>query len=216
MGNRAVITTKENFENDGVGVYLHWNGGRDSVEAFLKYCEMKKYRAPDEDCYGWARLCQVIGNFFGGGLSIGIDKVSNLDCGNWDNGTYIIEGWKIVGRKYFEDDEQDYHDLNEMLIAIDKTQPKREQLEDYLTAKEVATADLNIGDEVYVVDYDGKPEKFTVVGFGTEERTNGCPTKGVPYVNKYDHNVDYSWNPNNYIFDKKVKVTGWKQVEIEE
>ena len=38
MGNRAVITTEKNFENNGVGVYLHWNGGYDSVSAFLKYC----------------------------------------------------------------------------------------------------------------------------------------------------------------------------------
>lgn len=30
MGNRAVITTKENWAHGGVGVYLHWNGGRDS------------------------------------------------------------------------------------------------------------------------------------------------------------------------------------------
>lgn len=27
MGNRAVITTRHNFDNNGVGVYLHWNGG---------------------------------------------------------------------------------------------------------------------------------------------------------------------------------------------
>ena len=28
MGNRAVITTKENLETRrGLGVYLHWNGG---------------------------------------------------------------------------------------------------------------------------------------------------------------------------------------------
>ena len=30
MGNRAVITDIEKK----VGIYLHWNGGRDSVEAF--------------------------------------------------------------------------------------------------------------------------------------------------------------------------------------
>ena len=50
MGNRAVITTKKEWQNDGIGVYLHWNGGRDSVEAFLTYCKMKGYRAPDEEC----------------------------------------------------------------------------------------------------------------------------------------------------------------------
>ena len=66
MGNRAVITTRENFENNGIGVYLHWNGGMDSVRAFLKYCELRNFRSPSEDSYGWARLAQVISNFMGG------------------------------------------------------------------------------------------------------------------------------------------------------
>lgn len=128
MGNRAVITTRENFNNDGVGVYLHWNGGRDSVQAFLTYCKMKGYREPTSDNYGLARLCQVIGNFFGGELSIGIDKCSHLDYDNYDNGTYIIDGWDIVDREYFNGNEQYNYDLYEMLCDIDNAQPTREQL----------------------------------------------------------------------------------------
>lgn len=128
MGNRAVITSKENFENNGIGIYLHWNGGRDSVEAFLKYCELKGYREPTLDNYGWARLTQVISNFFGGTTSIGVDVVSHLDCDNFDNGVYIIDGWNIVGREYFRGAEQDEYDLEEMLCAIDERQPKEEQL----------------------------------------------------------------------------------------
>lgn len=42
MGNRAVITTKERK----IGLYLHWNGGRDTVEPLLKYCELQGYRPP--------------------------------------------------------------------------------------------------------------------------------------------------------------------------
>lgn len=128
MGNRAVITTRENFNNDGVGVYLHWNGGRDSVQAFLTYCKMKEYREPTSDNYGWARLCQVIGNFFGGSTSIGIDVCNNLDCDNWDNGTYIIDGWDIVDRKYLISSEQNEYDLYNMLCEIDEAQPINEQL----------------------------------------------------------------------------------------
>ena len=131
MGNRAVITTSKSLDvarSTDIGVYLHWNGGRDSVEAFLKYCELKGYRSPETDCYGWARLCQVIGNYFGGETSIGIDKCCNLDCDNWDNGTYVIKGWKIVGRKYFENSEQNNHDLEDMLFDINETQPEGERL----------------------------------------------------------------------------------------
>ena len=128
MGNRAVITTKENMDNNGIGVYLHWNGGRDSVRAFLKYCELKGYRAPSEDNYGWARLCQVIGNFFGGRDSLGIDVVNNLDCSNWDNGVYLIEGWEIVGRMYFDGEEQDYYELIKMLRSINDKMPESERI----------------------------------------------------------------------------------------
>ena len=129
MGNRAVVTTRENFENNGIGIYLHWQGGQTSIKAFLKYCEMRGFRAPDEDNYGWARLTQVIANFMGGdGLSVGVDTIDHLDCDNFDNGTYIIKGWKIVGREYFHGKEQDDHNLEDMLKEIDKAQPVDQQI----------------------------------------------------------------------------------------
>lgn len=128
MGNRAVITTKANFKNNGIGVYLHWNGGRDSVNAFLKYCDAKGYRQPDKDDYGFARLVQVIGNFFGGGNSVGVGTVDSLDCDNWDNGVYIIEGWDIVGREYFHGEEQNAYDLAEFMKGIDEKMPVSEQI----------------------------------------------------------------------------------------
>lgn len=131
MGNRAVITTQK----EKIGIYLHWNGGRDSVEAFLKYCELKNYRSPDQDCYGSSRLCQVIGNYFGGSTSLGIDKIDNLDCDNGDNGTYIIEGWKIVSRKYHSGSEQKEYELNKMLKEINDKQPLEERLSDEMINK---------------------------------------------------------------------------------
>ena len=95
MGNCAVITTPERK----VGLYLHWNGGRDTVEPLLRYCELQGYRAPSHDTYGWARLCQVAGNFFGGSTCVGIGPYTTdgrMDPG--DNGIYVIDGWKIVER----------------------------------------------------------------------------------------------------------------------
>ena len=124
MGNRAVITTK----SKKIGVYLHWNGGRDSIEAFLKYCELQGFRCPEADDYGWARLCQIIGNFFGGSTSIGIDEYNKLDTDNGDNGVYIIEDWKIVDRLYHNYPEQNTYKLKEMLKAIDESQPEKMQL----------------------------------------------------------------------------------------
>jgi len=124
MGNRGVIATK----NKDLAIYLHWNGGRDSVEGFLNYCKLKGYRAPETDCYGWARLCQVIGNFFGGGLSLGIETYATADTDNGDNGTYIIEGWKIVDREFHSGREQKSYPLRNVLIEINNSQPKQEQV----------------------------------------------------------------------------------------
>lgn len=125
MGNRAVITT----EAKDLGVYLHWNGGRDSVEAFLLYCKLKGYRSPDMDFYGWARLCQVIGNFFGGELSVGINRYDKLDTDNGDNGVYIIKDWQIIGKEFEPLDELDIGYVKEMLFHINNSMPESEQLD---------------------------------------------------------------------------------------
>lgn len=129
MGNRAVITTRENFENNGVGIYLHWHGGRDSVEGFLEYCKRRGYRKPDEDNYGWAYLVTTITNCFGDGLSVGIDVVNNLDCDNFDNGVYIIEGWDIVDRIYFKGTEQQVYPLEKMISDINECQPSHMKIQ---------------------------------------------------------------------------------------
>ena len=211
MGNRAVITSSRAYDvssSSDIGVYLHWNGGRDSVEAFLKYCELKGYRSPDVDCYGWARLCQVIGNFFGGSTSVGIDKCCNLDCDNWDNGTYIIKGWKIVDRKYLHGMEQNHYNLNEMLKIIDDHMPEKERLGDFLNAKEISVQDVKVGDVVFIFDeLYNIYEKCTVVGIGDSEWSSYYRTTGVPYVDKYPNaEHGYAWNINNYIKSKTVRV----------
>lgn len=153
MGNRAVITASKAIDvarSNDIGVYLHWNGGRNSVEAFLKYCKLKGYRSPSDDNYGWARLCQVIGNFFGGESSIGIDNCCHLDCDNWDNGVYIIKDWKIVGRQYNQDDKvkQNDCDLYEMLLKIDKAQPIREQLGEEKIKRLLKNEELNKNENI--------------------------------------------------------------------
>lgn len=216
MGNRAVITTKENFENNGIGIYIHWNGGRDSVEAFLKYCELKGYREPDKDNYGLARLTQVIANFFGGTTSIGIDTVNNLDCNNGDNGVYIIEGWKIVDRKHNRHAEQMNHDMEDMLMGIDVTQPEAEQIGEYIQAKEIPLNEVEVGDTVILMDYDGKIEKHKVMGFGGYELVNGQSVIGLPYVDKFNNYFKCDKNINNYIRTETVKVVEKAEQETTE
>lgn len=128
MGNRAVIVT-EPTATAKIGVYLHWNGGRDSVRCFLAYASMTHQRAPEQDCYGWARLCQIIGNFFGGTTSLGIGPMSEIDCNNGDNGVYIIKNWKIVGREFYGDyPEQDEYDFLEFMTEINNKMPESERV----------------------------------------------------------------------------------------
>lgn len=212
MGNRAVITTDIN----GVGLYLHWNGGRDSVEAFLKYCELRGFRAPSCDSYGLARLAQVIGNFFGGGLSLGMDLCSKLDTDNGDNGTYIIKGWEITDRLYFDGrQEQNEYDLGEMLIAIDEAQPVKEQIGAFLKGLQVLPEELKIGDRIVYLDpLEGHTQYATIAGIGEDRNVNGTNVKGIPYIDRYG-NPEPENNPNNYIchFDYRLAPQEEKKPE---
>ena len=143
MGDRAVITT----EDKEMGVYLHWDGDITSVTAFLTWCKLRGIRAPDYQNYGWARLCQVIANYIEGayygaarrigceetfsGLSVGVDRYENLQgSADWDNGTYIIKGWDIVGREGAGDDEECGEWLYGLLCDINRYQPEGMRLDE--------------------------------------------------------------------------------------
>ena len=124
MGNRAVITTPKK----DIGVYLHWNGSRNNIESFLAYCDMKGYRPPEIDEYGWARLCQVIGNTIGGTLSVGIGRYENQDKDNGDNGVYVIKDWDIIDREYYPYNEEHEDDILGALEYINLSMPANEQV----------------------------------------------------------------------------------------
>lgn len=207
MGNRAVITTRKR----DLGVYLHWNGGRDSVEAFLEYCRLRGFRAPETDDYGWARLCQVVCNYMGGeGLSVGVwpyttDEAA-LSAGD-DNGVYVTEGWRVVGRvlpwEGFE--EQREYDLDGMLREIDRAQPEEQRLGAYLDAEEVPVGEVRPGDTVFVREVGGSLRPYPVVGLGDEGRVvNGVSVGGVPYVARF-WNGGWQENCNNFLREETVR-----------
>lgn len=210
MGNRCLIVPKG---QENLGVYLHWNGGVDSVTAFLEYCKIKDYRpfgGKNADGYGIARFCQVVGNYFGGGLSIGIEAITTELTEDYaeayDNGIYIIDGWEICKR--ICPSGREGYDLMEMLIDIDKSQPEEEQLgEEFLRAEEVDAANLEIGDKVYVMDYNGKVEQYTIQGFADNSNLPDFnrPLIGSPYINKYNE-VNGKINPNNFLTGKVRRV----------
>ena len=160
MGNRAIILNKNDMLADGkinpnqIGVYLHWNGGRDSVSAFLMYCKLNGYRSPSTDCYGWACLCNVISNFFGDGMSLGIDIASRLDCNNYDNGVYIIDRWEIVGRLYNHGTEQANYNVDSFVLELNERMPEQSRidtcvLKELLKAEEVPYQELTLGNVIW-------------------------------------------------------------------
>ena len=118
MGNSAVIQ----MQDYDVGIYLHWNGGRTSVEAFLETARDYNVRGDD---YGIARLAQIIGNFFGGTLSVGVNHIDRLDQDNWDNGVYVIDNkFNIVDRKFTRYPEQVNPSVEDMKAEIKKANDK--------------------------------------------------------------------------------------------
>ena len=200
MGNRAIVKPVDK----NIGVYLHWNGGIDSVTAFLKYCELRGFRN-FEDSYGLARFCQVVGNFFGGGLSVGVldDIGETEDDAEWvDNGIYVVKGWKVIRHLYSSEIREGY-DQNEMLKFIDSKQPESEQLGDFLDAVETPVSEVKIGDIVFMDTYGDGYEKWEVVGFGEDRYVNGKNVLEIPYVNKWYNGPN---NPNNYIRGNTVRV----------
>lgn len=201
MGNRAIIKG----ENMTSAVYLHWNGGRDSVEAFLEYCKIRGFDKFNSD-YGFARFLQVVSNFMGGdGLSVGI--VSSYTTSAGDNGIYWVDGFDIVKREDFSGFEQREYNLMEMLQVIDEKQPAEQQIgKDYFNAIEVPTNELKIGDKVVLKDFMGKFETLEVVGIGVEGWCNGVETLNKPYVNKFCNDGVYDKNCNNYIRDNTARV----------
>ena len=100
MGNRAVISMAcEGIPKEySPSIYVHWNGGRNSIESFLEVA--KKLNVRPEPTYGMARLCQIITNFFGGTLSVGMGTYCQLDTDNYDNGVYWINSkFEIIDRE---------------------------------------------------------------------------------------------------------------------
>lgn len=179
MGDRAVISNK----NKNLGVYLHWYGYREFVESVLAYCDVKQYRSPDvDDEYGWARLCQVLGNTLGGTISLGIGRFERMDTDNWDNGTYIIEGWDIKERLYKQyEDAQMKDSMFENLKYINEKQPederlKEEELKAFAELWEIKHIDrLNDERKAYVEDKIKKQkqeEKESTTNEQKEEKSN--------------------------------------------
>ncbi|CAC9540752.1 hypothetical protein [uncultured Gammaproteobacteria bacterium] len=121
MGNRAVIQMSKDgkYNKNNLAIYVHWNGGLDSVKAYLIATKELMNGRNDFD-YCCARLVQVITTFHIGNISVGLDLSENLDEDNFDNGVYIInmQTLEISQRLYEPIIEQKNHGYQKMAEDI--------------------------------------------------------------------------------------------------
>lgn len=104
MGNRAVITF--DTTKSAPCIYLHWNGGRCSVEGFLnaaKALGLREVEAGKEaEALDW--IAETLAkNFFNCevGMTVYRETYGSADCDNGDNGVYVLNRTlDIVGRKF--------------------------------------------------------------------------------------------------------------------
>ena len=97
MGNRAVLSF--GTATQAPAIYLHWNGGRASVEGILEACRETKCTAGLRGAKLADRVAAVAVGFIGSSVYRG--RADQCDCDNGDNGVYIIgPDLAIVGRLY--------------------------------------------------------------------------------------------------------------------
>lgn len=103
MGNRAtVIFTDKSGKSISPAVYVHWNGGPESIYAFLDEMNRRNIRA-DQD-YECARFIHIVGDYFDedtiSGLSLGvvngprrinIAELAKVKTDTSDNGIYVVD-----------------------------------------------------------------------------------------------------------------------------
>lgn len=130
MGDRAIIRFQD---TSGLPeIYLHWNGGLPSVQAFLNVAKKLQIKADD---YGVARLCQIIGIFMGGNLSLGCRSLGSGFRYFEDNGIYIIKNFEIIGREGLmyekeEENEEKTELMTDFILDLyKKLKEGREELE---------------------------------------------------------------------------------------
>lgn len=122
MGNRAVISFSTN--PTAPSIYLHWNGGRASIQGFLAGCIESGYAATGDQAQDMDQIERRLRPFFarnGECLSIYRQPVGRADTDNGDNGWYILDQstLAITGRLHKREAEE---------INADKTADIREYI----------------------------------------------------------------------------------------
>lgn len=125
MGNRAVITFSENKASPCI--YLHWNGGRASVEAFIKAAKhlglQSCYRNTTEHQVMDLLAEMIATHFFKTdvGMTVYRHTYGSADADNWDNGVYVLDSNLNICKRLFkrsseEVDRNKTYEIFEMIV----------------------------------------------------------------------------------------------------
>lgn len=218
MGNRAFVSDR----NMKLGVYLHWNGGRDSIEAFCEYCRIHEFEFGTGEMPLWvSRFSQVVMNMFGpGSTSVVVEPFEGSWTAGDDNGLYIIDNWRIVGR-YREDwynyktgehsewppyGEPDKDDWQLLMAPWDRGEQRTHDLNEFLHDLDRSQPeDMQLGDE-YIDAPEVRPESL---GVGDEVAfVGGIHGK----VKRYRvERIDEDGNP--LVYDKDWVVDSYRRLD---
>ncbi len=115
-------------------------------------------------------------------------------------------------------EEQRSYDFDEMLRTFDESMPEDLRLGEFLDSVEVPAEELEVGDEVWLREHESGWKAYPVVGFGqpagnaiavrteTPDGRASVTYPDLPYVARYDHDGDFSWNSNNYVHGETARI----------
>jgi hypothetical protein len=94
MGNRAVITFSE--DSTSPCIYLHWNGGRASIEAFIKSAKHLGLQVCNKqnETFVMDQFAEMLATHFFDtkiGLTVYREQYGRADKDNGDNGVYVLD-----------------------------------------------------------------------------------------------------------------------------
>jgi len=149
MGNRAnVIFVDEKEEHISPCVYLHWNGGPESIYSFIN--ELNRRIIRNDQNYECSRFIQLVGEFFdidsidnlslgitNGPKKITIENLKKIHTDQSDNGFYVICRHSCLKddfsvRRFVTDYKDDIYTLREYTKAEVEVEREAAYKSDYI------------------------------------------------------------------------------------
>ena len=120
MGNRAVLTFGQ--EPESPCIYLHWSGGRASVEAFLDCARQLGLRIvpPGQEASALDSLAEMIARHFFGcdvGHTVYRHLYAQADADNGDNGIYLLNRVLSIGGRSFAPEREEVNPAKTVAIV---------------------------------------------------------------------------------------------------